>query len=111
MEGNPHQLIEGVIASAYAIDAEQAYIFIRWAYKYAIRMLEQAITEAYAHNYLGKNILGSSYNLELRLHGSAGRYICGEETALLNALEGRRATPRAKPPFPQVSGLLATLRS
>jgi len=105
LEGNPHQLIEGVIASAYAIEAEQAFIFVRWAYKQAIRRLEQAIAEAYAHNYLGEHILGSSYNLELRIHGSAGRYICGEETALLNALEGRRATPRAKPPFPQVSGL------
>jgi NADH-quinone oxidoreductase subunit F len=105
LEGNPHQIIEGVIASAYAIEAEQAYIFIRWAYKQAARALETAIKEAYAGNYLGKNILGSGYNLELRVHGSAGRYICGEETALLNALEGRRATPRAKPPFPQVSGL------
>ncbi len=105
LEGNPHQLVEGVIASAYAIEAEQAFIFVRWAYKQAIKMLEQAIAEAYANNYLGKNILGSGYNLELRIHGSAGRYICGEETALLNALEGKRATPRAKPPFPQVSGL------
>jgi NADH-quinone oxidoreductase subunit F len=105
LEGNPHQLIEGVIASAYAIEAEHAFIFIRWAYKQAISRIEHAIAEAYAHNYLGKNILGSNYNLELRIHGSAGRYICGEETALLNALEGKRATPRAKPPFPQVSGL------
>jgi NADH-quinone oxidoreductase subunit F len=105
LEGDPHQLIESVIASAYAIEAEQAFIFVRWAYKLAIKRLEQAIAEAYANNYLGKNIQGSGYNLELRIHGSAGRYICGEETALLNALEGRRATPRAKPPFPQVSGL------
>ena len=105
LEGDPHQIIEGVIASAYAIEAEQAFIFIRWAYKHAVKRLEQAIAEAYANNYLGKNILGSGYNLELRLHGSAGRYICGEETALLNALEGKRGTPRAKPPFPQVCGL------
>lgn len=105
LEGDPHQLIEGVIASAYAIEAEQAFIFVRWAYKLATRRLEQAIREAYEKNYLGKNILGSGYNLELRIHGSAGRYICGEETALLNALEGKRATPRAKPPFPQVCGL------
>ncbi len=105
LEGNPHQIIEGVIASAYAIEAEQAFIFVRWAYKLAARRLEQAIAEAYANRYLGKNILGSGFNLELRIHGSAGRYICGEETALLNALEGRRATPRSKPPFPQVCGL------
>jgi NADH-quinone oxidoreductase subunit F len=105
LEGDPHQIIEGVITSAYAIEAEQAFIFIRWAYKLAARRLEAAIAEAYTHNYLGKNILGSGFNLDLRIHGSAGRYICGEETALLNALEGKRATPRAKPPFPQVCGL------
>ncbi len=105
LESNPHQIIEGVILSAYAIEAEQAFIFVRWAYKTAVMRLQKAVEEAYAGNYLGKNILGSGYNLELRIHGSAGRYICGEETALLNALEGKRATPRAKPPFPQVSGL------
>lgn len=105
LEGNPHQIIEGVILCAYAIEAEQAFIFVRWAYKLAVQRLEQAIAEAYASGYLGKNILGSGYSLELRIHGSAGRYICGEETALLNALEGKRATPRAKPPFPQVCGL------
>ena len=105
LEGDPHQIIEGVIASAYAIEAEQAFIFMRWAYKLATKRLETAIAEAYAHNYLGRNILGSGFNLELRIHGSAGRYICGEETALLNALEGKRATPRSKPPFPQVCGL------
>jgi len=104
-EGDPHQIIEGVITSAYAIEAEQAFIFIRWAYKLAVKRLQQAIDEAYANNYLGKNILRSGFNLDLRIHGSAGRYICGEETALLNALEGKRATPRAKPPFPQVCGL------
>jgi len=105
LEGDPHQIIEGVITSAYAIEAEQAFIFIRWAYKLAARRLEAAVAEAYEHNYLGKNILGSGFNLDLRIHVSAGRYICGEETALLNALEGKRATPRAKPPFPQVCGL------
>ena len=105
LEGGPHQLIEGVIASAYAIEAEQAFIFLRWAYKPAAKRLEQAIAEAYESGFLGRNILGSGYNLDMRIHGSAGRYICGEETALLNALEGRRATPRAKPPFPQVCGL------
>ncbi len=105
LEGDPHQIIEGVILCAYAIEAEQAFIFVRWAYKLAVQRLQQAIAEAYASGYLGKNILGSGYSLDLRIHGSAGRYICGEETALLNALEGKRAIPRAKPPFPQVCGL------
>ncbi len=105
MEGNPHQLIEGMIISAYAIQADISYIFLRWAYKVAAKRLEAALAEAYGSHYLGENIFGSGYSLELHLHTSAGRYICGEETALLNALEGKRATPRAKPPFPQVSGL------
>jgi len=104
LEGSPHQIIEGAIISAYAIEAEQAYIFVRWAYRPAARLLNRSIAEAYQNNYLGKNILGSGYNLDLRIHVSAGRYICGEETALLNALEGKRATPRAKPPFPQICG-------
>ena len=105
LEGDPHQIIEGIITSAYALEAEQAFIFIRWAYKLAVKRLEKAIAEAYENNYLGKNILGSGFDLDLRIHGSAGRYICGEETALINALEGKRATPRAKPPFPLVCGL------
>ena len=105
LEGDPHQIIEGAINSAYAIEAEQAFIFIRWAYKGAVQRMQRAISEAYENKYLGRNILGSGYNLDLRIHASAGRYICGEETALLNALEGKRAVPRAKPPFPQVCGL------
>jgi NADH-quinone oxidoreductase subunit F len=105
LEGDPHQLIEGMIISAYAIQADVAYVFLRWAYKLAARRMERAITEAYHQGYLGKNILGSAYSLEMHLHVSAGRYMCGEETALLNALEGKRANPRAKPPYPQVSGL------
>jgi NADH-quinone oxidoreductase subunit F len=105
LEGNPHQLLEGMIVSAYAIQADVAYIFLRWAYKDAARLLTQAIAAAYEAGYLGTDILGSGYSLELQLHTSAGRYMCGEETGLLNALEGKRAIPRAKPPFPQVSGL------
>jgi NADH-quinone oxidoreductase subunit F len=105
LEGNPHQLLEGMIISAYAVQADVSYIFMRWAYKLAAARLEKAIAEAYENNCLGKNILGSGYSLDMYLHTSAGRYICGEETALLNALEGKRATPRAKPPFPQVCGL------
>jgi NADH-quinone oxidoreductase subunit F len=105
LEGNPHQLIEGMLIAAYAIDADHAYIFLRWEYRLAAKRLEKAIDEAYAAGYLGPRVLDSGYGLELGLHISGGRYICGEETALLNALEGKRATPRAKPPFPQVSGL------
>ena len=105
LEGAPHQLIEGVIISAFAIQAEVGYIFLRWAYKEAERRLQKAITEAYDAGYLGQNILGSGFDFELHLHVSAGRYMAGEETGLLNSLEGRRAIPRAKPPFPQVSGL------
>jgi NADH-quinone oxidoreductase subunit F len=105
LEGDPHQLIEGMIISAYAVQADEAYIFLRWEYRKAAEILTRAITDLYENNYLGKNVLGSGYNLEMRLHTSAGRYICGEETALLNALEGKRPVPRAKPPFPQVCGL------
>jgi NADH-quinone oxidoreductase subunit F len=105
LEGDPHLMIESAIIAAYAIEADIAYIFLRWEYKLAEQRLEKTIAEAYEKGYLGKNILGSGYSLELYLHVSAGRYICGEETALLNSLEGKRAIPRAKPPFPQVSGL------
>lgn len=105
LEGNPHQLIEGMIISAFAIQADESFIFLRWAYKKAATLIEHAIHEAYTAGYLGKNILGTGFNLDMHLHTGVGRYMCGEETALLNALEGKRATPRAKPPFPQISGL------
>jgi NADH-quinone oxidoreductase subunit F len=105
LEGNPHQLIEGILISAFAADADIAYIFLRNAYTRPARYVRTAIAEAYAKGWLGHDILGTGFSLELYLHISAGRYICGEETALLNALEGRRANPRAKPPFPPVVGL------
>lgn len=105
LEGDPHLMVESVIVAAYAIEADVAYIFLRWEYKLAEQRLQQAIAQAYERGYLGRNVFDSPYSLELHLHVSAGRYICGEETALLNALEGKRAIPRAKPPFPQVSGL------
>ena len=105
LEGDPHQLIEGIILSAFAIEASVAYIFLRAEYTSAAKLLTRAIADAHAEGCLGKSILGSGFDLELHLHSSAGRYICGEETALLSGLEGRRAIPRAKPPFPQVSGL------
>ena len=105
IECNPHQLIEGMIISAYTIGVSMSYIFLRWAYHLAAKRVLEALDEAYKAGYLGKNILGSGYSLDMDLHTSVGRYICGEETALLNALEGKRANPRNKPPFPQVSGL------
>jgi NADH-quinone oxidoreductase subunit F len=105
LECTPHQLIEGMIVAAFAIQADISYIYLRWAYKAAARAITTAIEEAKAAGYLGENILGSGFNLEMHLHIGAGRYMCGEETALLNSLEGKRATPRAKPPFPQISGL------
>ncbi|GLR65995.1 NADH-quinone oxidoreductase subunit F [Acidocella aquatica] len=106
LEGDPHQLIEAIIIAAYAIQANIAYIFLRGEYHLAARYLQQAIGEAEAQGYLGRNIVHSEFDLSIHVHTSGGRYICGEETALLTALEGKRAIPRAKPPFPQISGLL-----
>lgn len=105
LEGNPHQFVEGMIISAFAIEADVGYIFLRWEYRVAAARLEKALAEAAARGFLGPNVLGSGFSFDLHLHASAGRYICGEETALLNALEGKRATPRAKPPYPLTSGL------
>jgi len=105
LEGDPHQLLEGIFLASYAIEANIAYIFLRGEYTLAQERITNAINEAYAKGYFGKNILGSGYDLDVYLHMSIGRYICGEETALLNALEGKRANPRSKPPFPQISGL------
>ncbi len=105
LEKNPHQLIEGMIIASLAIQADVAYIFLRKEYTLAEKRIAAAIREACSKGFLGRNIFKSGYNLELHLHVSAGRYMCGEETGLLNALEGRRAQPRSKPPFPQVSGL------
>jgi len=105
MELDPHSLIEGMAVAAYAIQADIGYIFLRGEYRCSARRISAALVEARERGYIGHNILGSGYSFELHLHVSAGRYICGEETALLNALEGKRAHPRTKPPFPQVSGL------
>ncbi|HEY0974522.1 MAG TPA: NADH-quinone oxidoreductase subunit NuoF [Solimonas sp.] len=105
MEGAPHQLIESMAVAGYAIKACIGYIFLRGEYVVAAERLNQAIAEARAAGLLGKNILGSGWDYEVYVHTGAGRYICGEETALINSLEGRRANPRAKPPFPQISGL------
>lgn len=105
VEGNPHQLIEGILLCAWAVQADIAYIFLREEYQESARRLKIAIAEGYERHYLGENIMGMGFNVELMLHTSAGRYICGEETALLNSLEGKRAIPRSKPPFPPVVGL------
>ncbi len=105
LEGDPHALLEGAIIAAYAIEAEAAYIFLRWEYSEAAERLSTAIAEAYAAGHLGESVMGSGHRLDLHLHRSAGRYMCGEENGLLNALEGKRAIPRSKPPFPQAVGL------
>jgi len=105
LAADPHQLIEGMIISAYALQTDVGYIFIRYAYEPQAQNLRRAIAEATEAGYLGENILGSGFDLELHVHGSAGRYILGEETALLNGLEGVRPTPRLKPPFPATRGL------
>ncbi len=105
MERDPHQFIEGIILAGYATGTDVAYIFLRGEYHLSARRLSKAIAECYEAGYLGKNILGSDYTIDLHLHLSAGRYMCGEETGMLNALEGKRANPRAKPPFPPASGL------
>lgn len=101
----PHLLVEGMITSSYALGANTSYIYIRGEFFYVARILEKAIDEAYANGWLGKNILGTDYSLELYVHTGAGAYICGEETALLESLEGKRGNPRIKPPFPAVKGL------
>jgi NADH-quinone oxidoreductase subunit F len=105
MERIPHLLVEGMILSSYALGANTAYIYIRGEYFYVSRILETAIEEAYKAGLLGKNILNSGYDLDLHVQIGAGAYICGEETALLESLEGKRGNPRIKPPFPAVAGL------
>ncbi|WP_317419364.1 MULTISPECIES: NADH-quinone oxidoreductase subunit NuoF [unclassified Morganella (in: enterobacteria)] len=105
MEQLPHLLVEGMLISAFALKAYRGYIFLRGEYIEAAKHLRHAIEEAKAAGLLGKNILGSGFDFELFVHTGAGRYICGEETALINSLEGRRANPRSKPPFPASSGV------
>ena len=105
IQRNPHQLIEGIAIAALAAGAGQAFIFIRGEYDLQAEILEQAVGEAYEAGYLGQNILHTHRDLELVVHRGAGAYICGEETALLDALEGKRGNPRLKPPFPAVQGL------
>jgi len=105
MEFLPHLLIEGLIVSSYALGSHSTYIYIRGEYAWIVDILEQAIEEARANNFLGNNILGTGFNCEIYVQRGAGAYICGEETALLESLEGKRGNPRIKPPFPAVKGL------
>ena len=105
MERNPHQLLEGVAIASYAIGCQKAFIYIRGEYLYIGEILDQAIAEAYAAGVLGQKIFGSEYNIEIIVHRGAGAYICGEESALLDSLEGYRGFPRLRPPFPAVKGL------
>ncbi len=107
MMANPHVLIEGVIIGSYAIRANYAFIYIRGEVTHVVRRVQQAIEDAYKAGLLGKNILGKGFDLELVLHVGAGAYICGEETALLDSLEGFRGQPRLRPPFPAIAGLYA----
>ena len=108
MMATPHTLVEGVIIASYAIRASYAFIYVRGEVLHVVRRLQQAVREAYSAGYAGKNILGTGYDLEIVVHAGAGAYICGEETALLDSLEGRRGQPRLRPPFPAVAGLYAS---
>jgi NADH-quinone oxidoreductase subunit F len=105
MEMDPHQLIEGIIIAGRAIDAHRGFIYIRGEYRYVLDIVETAIEEAYSRGYLGKSILGSGFDFDLLIHTGAGAYECGEESALMESLEGKRGNPRIKPPFPAVVGL------
>lgn len=105
MEQDPHQVIEGIILSAYATRAKVAYVYLRYEYPLCWQRMQSAIDECYQAGYLGQNILGSDFSLDIHMHKGAAAYICGEETGLIESLEGRRAWPRIKPPFPAVEGL------
>ena len=104
MQNDPHQLIEGMLIGGWTIRSNKGYIFIRGEYRYLIEIVDRALEEAYAHGFLGKNILGSGWDFDLYTHSGAGAYECGEESALLESLEGKRGVPRLKPPFPAVVG-------
>ena len=107
MEYDPHQMIEGILIAGLAVDAHVGYVYIRGEYRYLIDAMDRAIDEAYAKGYLGKNVAGTGFQFDLHTHSGAGAYECGEETALLDSLEGKRGVPRMKPPFPAVAGAWA----
>ncbi|HYK59921.1 MAG TPA: NADH-quinone oxidoreductase subunit NuoF [Bryobacteraceae bacterium] len=108
MEYDPHQLIEGILIAGLAMDSHKGYIYIRGEYRYLIDHMDRAIAEAYSKGYLGKNVAGTGFEFDLYTHSGAGAYECGEETALLDSLEGKRGIPRMKPPFPAVAGAWAS---
>src|SRR5581483_4024172 len=108
MEMAPHQLIEGIVIAGRAVGAHRGYIYIRGEYRYVLEIVDGAIEEAYARGYLGKNIMGSGFDFDLATHTGAGAYECGEESALMESLEGKRGYPRIRPPFPAVAGLYAS---
>ncbi|MBC7473583.1 MAG: NADH-quinone oxidoreductase subunit NuoF [Candidatus Sericytochromatia bacterium] len=105
MEDDPHLLLEGIVISCYAIKSNKAFIYIRGEYHYGYTILEKAIEEAYQKGYIGKNIFDSGFDIDIVLHRGAGAYICGEETALIESLEGKKGQPRIKPPFPAIEGV------
>ena len=105
LEKDPHQMIEGIIIACYAIRSHKAYIYIRGEMPYGAKRIQQAIGEAYEHGYLGKNVLLSGFDIDMKLYIGAGAYICGEETGLLESIEGKKGEPRPKPPFPAQVGL------
>ena len=107
MLATPHAMVEGAIIASYAIRANRAFIYVRGEVLHVLRRVHHAVAEAYEAGYLGENILGSGFNLDITVHAGAGAYECGEETALLDSLEGRRGQPRLKPPFPAIAGLYA----
>jgi NADH-quinone oxidoreductase subunit F len=104
MEYDPHQMIEGILIAALAVDSHAGYIYIRGEYRYLIELVDRALAEAYTKGYLGKNVAGTGFDFDLYTHSGAGAYECGEETALLDSIEGKRGIPRMKPPFPAVVG-------
>ena len=105
MEGDPHKLLEGMAIAAFAIGADEGYIYVRAEYPLAIKRLRKAIKDAEERNFLGKNIMGSDFSFEIHIKEGAGAFVCGEETALIASIEGERGMPRPKPPFPANKGL------
>ena len=105
VERDPHSILEGVIISAYAIGAHRAFVYIRGEFFLGVKRWIKAISDAYQHGFLGRDILGSGFDLDVSVHRGAGAYICGEETAMLESLEGKRGVPRAKPPYPAQKGM------
>ncbi len=105
LEGDPHAIIEAMLIAAHAVGADEGYIYIRGEYQLAIDRVETAIIQAKEYGFLGENIFGSNLNFKIHVHAGAGAYICGEETALIESIEGKRGEPRSRPPYPTTNGL------